>query len=468
MEIRARCRSFAEFVREAWPVLEPNNPLRWNWHLSVMCEHLEAISFGRLTPRIICNIPPGSSKSMIFSVLWQAWEWGPLGKHSMRFLTTSFEIGNVRRDTRKTRDLIRSEWYQTLWPEVQLVRTAETSFANSQTGTREGVAFTSVMGKRGDRVVVDDPHSLKGAESEKERTKAVRLFLEGGLNRLNDQTESVIAIVMQRVNENDLTGAIIANELGFVHLYLPMEFEPERACVTPLGLADRREYDGELLDPQRFPREAVDKLKKVSVFSWAGQYQQRPTSREGGLFKKAWFADKVVAREAVPVGTRWVRHWDLAATAKATAARTAGVKIGQTPDGQFVVGDVVLLQAEGHEVRKTILATAQLVDGEDVTISLPQDPGQAGTVQVKDMITMLAGFVVSATPETGSKVQRAETFASQVAAGNVFLVKAPWNELYVEELCLFPGGSWKDQVDASSGAFGALTMKGKAPSLVFG
>jgi hypothetical protein len=82
-----------------------------------------------------------------------------------------------------------------------LTRAGETSFASSATGTREGVPFASITGKRGDRFVIDDPHSLDGAESETERNKATRRFLEGGLNRVNDQTASAIVVVMQRLHE---------------------------------------------------------------------------------------------------------------------------------------------------------------------------------------------------------------------------------------------------------------------------
>src|SRR5205814_31240 len=112
--------------------------------------------------------------------------------------------------------------------------------------------------------------SLKGAESEAQRNEATRLFLEGGLNRLNDQASSAIVIVMQRLHEADLTGVLLSHKLGFVHLMIPMEFEPERATTSPIGWRDPRTYDGELMDPVRMPRETVDKLKGVSAYSWAG------------------------------------------------------------------------------------------------------------------------------------------------------------------------------------------------------
>ncbi len=450
--IRARCSTLAGFVREAWPILEPNAKLVWNWHLDAICDHLEAVSDGRII-RLLINVPPGSSKSLICSVIWPAWEWAS-GRASLRYLTTAFNDVPVKRDTRKCRDLILSEWYRSLWPEIRLTRTGETSFANSATGTREGVAFGSLTSQRGDRLIIDDPHSVETAESQAERQTTTRRFREGALNRLNDQERSAIVVVMQRLHADDVSGTILKMGMGFVHLCLPMEFEPERACRTSIGFADPRSADCELLDPVRFPREAVESLKLgMGQYAYAGQYQQRPTPREGGLFKRAWFEGKIISQ--APPGTRWVRHWDLAATARSNSARTAGVKLGKAPDGSFIVGHVVKAQEEGPAVRRLIKATAE-TDGPSVQISIPQDPGQAGKVQSKDMIAMLAGFRAHAEPETGDKVTRAEPFAAQCEAGNVYLVAGTWNDDYLDELCLFPGGSFKDQVDASSGAFGRL------------
>lgn len=460
--IRARCQTLAGFVREAWHVLEPNAKLVWNWHLDAICAHLEAVTEGRIN-RLLVNVPPGSSKSLIVSVLWQAWEWGPKGLRSLRYLATAFNEIPVKRDTRKCRDLILSQWYQALWPEVELTRTAEMSFANSSTGAREGIPFGSLTSQRGDRLIIDDPHSVKTAESDAERNETTRLFREGATNRLNDQQRSAIVVVMQRLHEADLSGVIKKLGMEYVHLLLPMEFEPDRKCRTPIGFEDPRTVDGELLDPGRFPRSEVEKLKRdMGSFAYAGQYQQRPAPREGGMFKRHWFADKIIG--AAPAGTTWVRHWDLAATQSATAARTAGVKLGRAPDGSFVVGHVVKDQIEGPAVRRLIKATAE-TDGRGVKISLPQDPGQAGKVQSKDMISMLAGFVAQAEPETGDKITRAEPFSAQCEAGNVYLVRGEWNDDYLDELCLFPGGAFKDQVDASSGAFGRL-MSVRGPLVI--
>jgi hypothetical protein len=341
--IRARCQTLAGFVREAWHVLEPNATYQHNWHIDAICEHLEAVTDGRIN-RLLINVPPGSMKSLLVSVLWQAWEWGPKGLRSLRFLTTAFNDGPVKRDARKTRDLILSEWYQSLWPEVALTRTAEMSFSNSDTGTREGVAFGSLTSQRGDRLVIDDPHSVDTAESETERNNTTRKFREGALNRLNDQEKSAIVVIMQRLHEDDVSGTILKLKMGYVHLMLPLEFEPERACSTVTGFKDPRTNDGDLLDPQRMPRETVEKLKRdTTAYAVAGQYQQRPAPREGGIFKRGWFG----LVDAVPAGARRCRGWDLAASK---------AKVGSSASGPGLYGRRARRRIERRLLHRTCCA----------------------------------------------------------------------------------------------------------------
>jgi hypothetical protein len=308
--IRKRCASLAGFVREAWRVLEPDAEYVHNWHIDAICKHLEAVTAGRIN-RLLINVPPGSSKSLIVSVMWPAWEWGPCGRRSLRYLTTAFNDGPVKRDTRKSRDLIASDWYRALWPDVRLTRTGETSFANSDTGTREGVPFGSLTSQRGDRLIIDDPHSTETAESDTERLNTTRKFREGAVNRLNDQKRSAIVVIMQRLHEQDISGVIISLGMDYVHLMLPMEFDPERGCSTAIGFSDPREDEGQLLDPVRFPQEEVDKLHRdMGSYAYSGQYQQAPTPRSGGMFQRSDF--EIV--DAVPAGGRRVRAWDFAAS----------------------------------------------------------------------------------------------------------------------------------------------------------
>lgn len=469
-KVRRVCQKFSEFVKRAWHVIEPGTTLKWNWHLDAMCDHLEGISRGLMPPRLIINVPPGSSKSTIVSVLWQAWEWGPLGKSHLRYVTTSFDLANVKRDTGKTLDVIRSDWFHELWPEIELKTEGVQSFSNYDTGSRLGVAFKSVTGKRGDRLIVDDPHSVDGAESETQRDNTTRKFVEGGLNRTNDWETSVIVIVMQRLHEEDLTGVLLAKEFGFVHLMIPMEFEPARACTTPLQVVqpdgtkkdwtDPRSYDGELMDPVRMPPKAIAVTKLSGDYMYAGQYQQRPAPREGGMFK----VDKIEIVDSCPAGGNTVAGWDFVASKGKKSPYT--VRALMTKVG----GDIYIRHVDRRRTNPTeLIAMIEEVCADDhsansaVLISMPQDPGQAGKSQKWQIAEKLMGYDYRITPETGDKEMRARPFAAHVGAGRVYLVKGAWNGDYIEELRNFPAGSYKDQVDASSRCFMELLSFTDAP-----
>jgi predicted phage terminase large subunit-like protein len=478
--VRARCRHLNGFVREAWHVLHPAVPYVRNWHIDVICSHLEAISRGdykKCDPprdnRLLINVPPGSAKSLIVSVFWQAWEWGPYDKPHLQYLTTTYREDYALRDSRKTRDLISSEWYQALWGDrVKLTNLGEHRFANSEQGYRWAVPFASLTSGRGDRLLIDDPHSLDSAESDTDRMRVTRRFRETVHDRLNNPDESAIVLIMQRLHINDLCGVIEQLGLPYTKVILPMEYEPERRCETPFG-ADPREIAGQLLFPQRWSREVINRDKKASTaYAWASQKQQRPQPREGGMFKRAWF--KFV--NAVPAEAKRCRGWDLAATKiKATAnpsasgpAYTAGVLMAAYA-GKYYVEHVERFRGTPSEVERIIYNRA-VCDPQGTFISIPQDPGQSGVMQKEAYAQLLACFSIRFSPESGSKEDRGLPLAAQLELGNVFIVRRgdpdldAWIEPYIEEFTRFPQG-YKDQVDASTRAFGEVLRRMKIANL---
>jgi len=442
-------RSLSNFIKSAWPHIDPQ-PYVHGWHMEAITEHLEACAKGEIT-RLLINIPPGTSKSTSTSVFFPAWLWGPFGWPGARFIGASYEQSLATRDNRKARMLIGSEWYQKHWP-VNLVsdQNEKTGFENAHQGFRQSCAVKSMTGKRGDFIIWDDPLSPEKAYSETERDTANRVFAETLPTRLNSPEKSVIIIVMQRLHENDVSGYLLSRDLGYDHLCLPMEYEVERKCVTSIGFKDPRKKEGELLFPERFPREVVDRDKDVmGSFATAGQFQQRPVPREGGMFKHSWF--NVV--NAIPAGTKFVRGWDLAASTKSDSPWTAGVKIGRTPDGRYIIADS---RRERVSTPRQFIQNTASQDGETVFISYPQDPGQAGKDQKQSIAKDLAGYKFRSTPESGDKATRAEPLAAQAEAGNVDVLKSDWNATYLDEMCAFPFGKFADQVDASSRAFNEL------------
>jgi len=394
-------------------------------------------------------------KSLLTGVIWPAWEWGPAGKPHHRFLGTAHAQTLAVRDNLKCRRLIASDWYQRRWPTALTTdQNAKTKFENDSTGFREAMAFTSMTGSRGDRVVLDDPISADNANSEAELESARLTFTETLPTRVNNE-RSAIVVIGQRLNEKDTSGVILDLGLDYEHLCIPMRFEADRRCVTGIGWQDPREKDGELMFPERFPEEHVATLERtMGSYAAAGQLQQRPAPRGGGMFRKEWFETVTAA----PAGCRWVRGWDLAATKDDDAAWTAGVLIGRTPEGRYVVADACRIQGSAAEVERLLVNTA----GQDrahlgtVRGSIPQDPGQSGKAQAQYLIKQLAGYDYRASPESGDKVTRAQPFAAQAEAGNVMIVSGDWNRDFLDELATFPMGKWKDQVDAASRAFDEL------------
>lgn len=446
--------SLAEFVRLAWHVIEPGQEYVHGWHIDAIAEHLEAVTAGEIT-RLLINVPPGTMKSLLTSVFWPAWEWGPKGLPSMRVVATSHSERLAVRDNLKCRRLVASEWYQARWPlALTSDQNAKTKFENSATGFREAMPFTSLTGTRGDRVIIDDPLSVDDASSEAKREAVNTTFLESVPTRLNNPKSSAIVTVMQRLHQRDVSGLALDMGLGYEHLMLPMEFEPERRCKTSIGFADPRANDGELLFPERFPAEVVERDKRVmGSYASAGQMQQRPAPRDGGMFKRSWF--EVV--DAAPAKARRVRRWDLAGTAavKGDPDWTVGLRLSVDAQGIYYVEDVVRLREAGAGVERALLNTAS-ADGRNVLAIVPQDPGSAGKSYAASLVRLLSGFNVRAETETGSKETRAIPVSAQAEAGNVKLVRAPWNEAFLEEVSMFPNAAHDDQVDALSGAFASL------------
>ena len=292
--------SLVAFIRMAWAVVEPGQPYTHGWHIDAICEHLEAITDGHelddgtLYNRLLINVPPGSMKSLIANVFWPAWEWGPCNMPHLRYVCAAHKVENLSaRDSRRMRQLITSEWYQARWGDnVKLAKdqNEKLNFVKSVGGFRIATAITSLTGIRGDRVIIDDPHSVDSAASETQRQTEVTTFLEAIPTRLNDPIRSSIVIIMQRLHEEDVSGIILDKQLGYDHLMLPMEFDPARAFPTKLGFVDPRSEAGELLFPERFPAEVVTRDKRVmGPYATAGQFQQEPTPRGGGVIKREWW-----------------------------------------------------------------------------------------------------------------------------------------------------------------------------------
>lgn len=250
---------------------------------------------------------------------------------------------------------------------------------------------------------------------------------------------------MQRLHEHDLSGWLLGGGNGE---------EWEHICLPAL------QDDGTALWPEKHSVEDLERMERAAPYVFAGQYRQRPSPPAGGVIKP----DQIEVIDALPAGSiSWVRGWDLASAVDGDY--TAGGKLGKLEDGRFVIGDMVRLRCGPDERDKALKNTAAR-DSKTVRVSIPQDPGQAGKTQALYLTRELAGYPVHTSPESGDKVTRAEPLAAQINVGNVLMLRGPWNDELINEMRLFPNGSFDDQVDALSRSFAAL-MGGNTGMLDF-
>lgn len=441
--------SLTSFIRAAWHILEPGQEYRHGWHIDAIAEHLEAITSGELN-RLLINVPPGTMKSLTVGVLWPAWEWGPKGMPHMRYLGTSHSHTLAIRDNLKMRRLIASRWYQERWGHLVRMmpdQNAKLKFENDATGFREAMAFSGLTGSRGDRVLIDDPLSVDDASSDVKRETVNDTFRESVPTRLNNPDKSAIVVVMQRLHESDVSGLIMSKDFGYEHLMLPMEFEPERKCRTAIGFSDPRTQDGELLFPQRFPREVVERDKVImGPYAVAGQFQQRPAPRGGGMFQSAWLRpyEKAPARETL----RIYGASDYAVTADG-GDYTVHVVVGLDPEGRMYVLDLWRKQAASDEWVESFCNL--VLEWKPIGWAEEQGQIRAGIGPYLDrrQRERKAWCAREMFPTRGDKAVRAQSIRGRMALDGLYVPSnAPWYEALHSELMTFPAGKHDDQVDA--------------------
>ena len=177
----------------------------------------------------------------------------------------------------------------------------------------------------------------------------------------------------------------------------------------------------------------------------------------GLYFNRSWC--QVV--DIMPVCTKMVRGWDLAASEQEDYADpdwTACTKIGLMHDGRWIVLHADAFRGTPAEVERRVLNYAT-ADGYECDIDIPQDPGQAGKAQVAAMVRMLAGYTALSSPETGDKITRFGPFSAQAEVGNILVLRGRWNERWFTELENFPIGAHDDDADATSRCFNAISQQ---------
>jgi predicted phage terminase large subunit-like protein len=447
--------SLKTFVELTWSIVEPTTPLAWNWHLDIICSHLEAIHRGEVK-NLIINVPPGTGKSFFTSVFFNAWEWA--SNPELRYLTASYTDDNPIRDNRRCRDIISSKWYKDRFG-VQLSsdQAGKIRFDNTSKGWRIATSVGGMgTGEHPDRIIIDDPLKAEDARSET-KLKACAEWFDRTISTRVARNPAMI-VIMQRLHMEDLTGHLMSKG-GWELIKFPMRYRCTRLKSDKdqgyqADPKDKRTIEGELLWPSLWPEDKVHREEiLLGPFGSAGQLGQDPIPEGGGLFKRDWF-DIV---DAIPQEAIRCRGWDTADT-PGGGNWTVGVKIAYVPKtGLFYIEDVQRDQLGPAGVSSLIYNTAVL-DGKEVSV---REGSGSGKATIASRTVKLAGWDYAPSPETsatGDKVSRSAPFRAQCEARNVKIKRADWNDAYLSVVCSFPVGKYDDDVDASAHAFNELVL----------
>lgn len=311
MADKARTDFYTFFRYFAWPVLEPATQYVDNWHIHALCEHLQAVHTGDIK-RLLVNIPYRQLKSRIISQAFPVWEW--IDSPHLQYLTASYARDLAIRDAVDSRRIIESDLFQQAFGnsfQMTSDQNVKSRYENDRRGMRTITATdAAATGFGGNRIIVDDPQNVKEADNELARLASIDWWKGTIATRFNNPKEDAAIVVMQRLNEMDLSGYLLSTQSDrWEHLVFPMRFEPTRPKYvggvlkevrvedypTSIGYVDPRvgcDIDpetkkGELLNPARLDDATVRGMEQdLGEYHTSAQLQQRPSSRGGVIFKR--------------------------------------------------------------------------------------------------------------------------------------------------------------------------------------
>jgi phage terminase large subunit-like protein len=348
-------RSLFKFVQEFWSEIIPEDPV-WNWHIEYLCDELQrdVLRTCKLPPQWVggillpekprepklhddlVNIPPGTTKSTIISVMLPAWAWTV--DATLRVISASYSGDLSMGLAVKSRDVIQSDKYRAYFPKVKIREDSNNKghYINTDGGERYTTSTGgTIVGIHGHIIIIDDPVNTKEASSEVALEQACDFVNTTLSMRKVDKKITLTIMVMQRLHEKDPSGSWLNMEGNKIkHICLPARLD-EDGDVHPPELRER--YVDGYLDPVRLGAEALaEALMKLGTYGYAGQMGQNPTPKGGGVWQQ-WFVP--VADKDMPLPDQMQGYgtdWDTAYTSKLTNASSAAVVSGRIGNIMYI------------------------------------------------------------------------------------------------------------------------------------
>lgn len=445
------CRkSFYYFVKTFWAVIIPEVPV-FNWHIEYICKELQDLSYyivNRLPKPydIIINIPPGSTKSTIVTIMWHPWLWTQDPR--LRVISNSYSGDLSLEHASKSKDIITSDLYRTLFPEIIIRhdKSGKGSYENVKGGARYSTSTGgTITGKHAHIILNDDPVNPKQAESDSLRLQANE-HTKTLSSRKVDKKNTPMVTIMQRLHDDDVTGYLLKKKGDKIrHICLPAEVSDR---VNPPELKER--YIDGLLDPVRIDREVVAEAKiDLGSRQYAGQYEQAPSVDGGNIIKAEWFGH-ISLSQFLAIRGRAAIHFFLD-----TAYNEKKQKSDNDPSGILAA---CLLQNylfifHAQKVWKEFPELMRFIPdyvkahGYDGRSSIRIEP-KANGISVIQAVRKYTKLNVTRTPApTDSKEVRLHAVSPKIECGRVILVEGDWNEEFVDEVSQFPAKTHDEYVD---------------------
>jgi predicted phage terminase large subunit-like protein len=441
------------FTRLVFKTIEPGIEFHTNWHNHALWEALRRVECGQCR-RLIIAVPPRSGKSISVSIAFPAWL---LGRNPTRKIMC-LNYGNdlARKHAGDFRAVVESDWYGWAFPQVGINAQRQRNFevTTASRGYRMASSMTGrIHGRGADLIIIDDPLKPRDAFSDKLRRAANETYDNAVYPRLNDKVNGAVIIVMQRLHEDDLVGHVLAQGDDWEVLDIPAIAPQDRIYRLGRDPRDRHHrVEGEVLDPVREPREALDSLRRtLGTLSFSAQYLQNPLPLEGNLVRREWLQYYGAPPEAFDL---LVASWDPATTLGEDNDYSVGTIWG-VKQGTIYLLDVLRGRYEAPDLKRLIVAKHR---DYHVHATLIEDVG-FGKMIGQDLRRTTSIRPIMR-PVRADKTTRFAAQAPKFESGQVKLPReAPWLGEYLHELLGFPNAAHDDQVDSTSQALEYLAWR---------
>jgi len=424
---RARA-DFMAYTKTVWPEFIEGN------HHKVMAQKFNGLATGKIK-RLIVNMPPRHTKSEFASYLLPSWLMGLNPKLKIIQATHTGEL--AVRFGRKVRNLMNSNEYSLVFPEVQL---RQDSSAAGRWETHAGGEYFAagvggaITGRGADLMIIDDPHSEQDALSPAALENAYEWYTSGPRQRL--QPGGAIVIVMTRWSEIDLTGKLLKQQARDV---LADQWE---VVEFPALLEDDK-----VLWPQFWKKDELLKVKaSLSVGKWEAQWQQNPTSETSAILKREWW--QKWEKEEIPPLSYVMQSYDTAFSKQTNADYSAITTWGVFYPEEGGPPNIILCDArrgrwDFPDLRRIAQEEYAYWDPECVLIEAKAS-GMPLTQELRQMGIPVQNY----SPSRGNdKYTRVNSIAPLLESGLVWAPDTRWAEEVIEECAAFPAGENDDFVD---------------------